>query len=317
MSAPVIALCGGVGGAKLAHGLSLILPPEELMIIVNTGDDFCHLGLNISPDLDAVVYALAGLSDPIRGWGRREETWTCLNALAGLGAETWFQLGDADLAIHILRTAALARGATLTELTASVCTALGVRHPVIPMSDDPVHTQLLTDEGWLEFQEYFVHRQCAPRLQALRFAGCESARPQERAIEMLQRADLRAIVICPSNPFVSIAPILAIPALRTAIEHTAAPVLAVTPIIGGKAVKGPAGKMLAELGLPVTAEAVAAHYVGLVDAFITDASDPPAPGPAGMRMLRAQTLMHSAADRVALAQVVLAAADSRGRVGTS
>ncbi len=310
MKSHVVALSGGVGGAKLAHGLSLLLPPEDLTVIVNTGDDFEHLGLTICPDLDSVVYAFSNLSDPIRGWGRCNETWTFQAALTGLGVDPWFQLGDADLAMHVARTAELKRGKTLSQVTRSLGHALGIRHPIVPMSDHAVRTQLLTDAGWLDFQEYFVHRQCAPKLKALRFAGCEDAVAQPEALRALERSDLRAIIVCPSNPFVSIAPILALPALHAAIAASDAPRLAVTPIIGGKAVKGPAAKMLRELGHPISPSAVAHYYTGLLDAFIYDVSDPPCEGPPGMKMLGAQTLMSNLEQRRQLADFVLTAADS-------
>lgn len=309
MSGLVIALCGGVGGAKLAHGLSCVLPPDELMVIVNTGDDFHHLGLAISPDLDSVIYALSGLSDPVRGWGRKEETWTFQQALGSLGGETWFQLGDSDLAMHVLRTAALAQGQSLSAFTIGVCAALGIHHRVLPMSDDPVRSHLLTDEGWLDFQEYFVHRQCRPRLQELRFSGAEQAAPHPEALAALRSPEVRAIIICPSNPFVSIAPMLALPALRTALKQSRAPVIAVTPIIGGRAIKGPAAKMLAELGQPVTPASIAQYYQGLIQIFISDASDPEVAGPTGVTMLRAQTLMRTLSDRADLARAILSAAD--------
>jgi LPPG:FO 2-phospho-L-lactate transferase len=257
-----------------------------------------------------VVYALADVSDPVRGWGRRDETWTFLRALSGLGIDAWFQLGDADLAMHVARTEALGHAARLSEVTRTLAAALGIRHRIVPMSDDAVRTQLLTDEGWLDFQEYFVHRQCAPRLKELRFAGCERALVHPDARKALERADLRAVIICPSNPFVSIGPMLALPALRTALELVRAPVLAVTPIVGGKAIKGPAAKMLEELGLPVSAESVARYYDGLLDAFISDDTDPVLQGPAGIQMLRAPTLMTSIEARTRLARDVLAAADA-------
>jgi LPPG:FO 2-phospho-L-lactate transferase len=310
VSGMVIALCGGVGGAKLAHGLSCVLPSDELTVIVNTGDDFRHLGLAISPDLDSVIYALSGLSDPVRGWGRKEETWAFHQALGALGGETWFQLGDTDLAMHVLRTAALAQGQSLSEFTTGVCAALGIRHRVLPMSDVAVCTQLLTDEGWLDFQEYFVHRQCRPRLQELRFSGAEQASPQPEALAALRGPDVRAIIICPSNPFVSIGPILALPALRAALKQSRAPVIAVTPIIGGQAIKGPAAKMLAELGQPVSPAAVARYYEGLIRIFISDASDPEIAGPPGVTMLRAQTLMRTLSDRADLARAILSIADA-------
>jgi LPPG:FO 2-phospho-L-lactate transferase len=306
----IVALSGGVGGAKLAHGLSLALPPEELSIIVNTGDDFRHLGLHIAPDLDSVLYALAGWSDPARGWGRRDETWTFMEALKGLGGEVWFQLGDGDLAIHVERSWRLAQGAGLSEVTAHLCRALGIATRVLPMSDDAVRTRVRTAEGWLDFQEYFVHRRCKPAVREFLFAGAETARAQPDALAALERRDLRAIIICPSNPFVSVEPILAVPGLRAAIRQSQAPVVAVTPIIGGKAIKGPAAKMMSELGLDVSGAAVARRYAGLIDGFVIDRSDEfPDPLP-GVTFFSAATLMNSTADRLRLARAVLQAADT-------
>jgi LPPG:FO 2-phospho-L-lactate transferase len=310
MTGHVVALCGGVGGAKLAHGLSLVLPPDELTLIVNTGDDFQHLGLSISPDLDSVMYALSGWSDPIRGWGRREETWTFMKALETLGAESWFQLGDGDLATHVERSWRLAQGASLTEVTAHLCRALKIGARVLPMSDDPVRTRVLTADGWLEFQEYFVHQQCRPAVRAVEFAGATAARPQPDALTALRHPDLRAIIICPSNPFLSVEPVLAVPGIRDALQKSAAPVIAVTPIIGGKAIKGPAAKMLAELGLEVSGAAVARRYADFIDAFLIDAVDAlPEPLP-GVTFLSAPTLMNSTEDRLRLADAALQAADA-------
>jgi LPPG:FO 2-phospho-L-lactate transferase len=306
----VVALCGGVGGAKLAHGLALALPPKDLSIVVNTGDDFQHLGLHIAPDLDSVMYALAGLSDPVRGWGRRDETWTFMEALKGLGGESWFLLGDGDLAVHVERSWRLRQGATLSEVTAHLCEALGIAARVLPMSDDPVSTRLLTPAGWLDFQEYFVRRQCQPTVREFMFAGADTARAQPHALAALKRPDLRAVVICPSNPFVSVEPILAVAGIRSAIQQSGAPVLAVTPIIGGKAVKGPAAKMMAELGLDVTGAAVARRYATLIDGFVIDAVDPVPEPMDGVTFFRAQTLMGSVEDRLQLARAVLQAADS-------
>jgi LPPG:FO 2-phospho-L-lactate transferase len=308
----VVALCGGVGGAKLAQGLGMALPPEELSIVVNTGDDFRHLGLCISPDLDSVMYALAGLSDPVRGWGRRNETWTFMEALEGLGGESWFQLGDGDLAMHVERTWRLAQGAPLSNVTAHLCRALGIAIRVLPMSDDPVRTRVRTDEGWLDFQEYFVHRQCRPAVQEFTFAGADTARAQPDALAALERRDLRAIIICPSNPFVSVEPILAVPGIRAAIQRSNAPVVAVTPIIGGKAIKGPAAKMMAELGLEVSAAAVARRYAGLIDGFVADQADPMPESLPGVRYFSAATLMNTADDRLQLACAVLQAAETLG-----
>ena len=312
MSGHVVALCGGVGGAKLAHGLSLALAaePDSLSIIVNTGDDFRHLGLSIAPDLDSVMYALAGLSDPVRGWGRREESWRFMEALRGLGGESWFQLGDGDLAVHVERSWRLAQGATLSEVTAHLCRALGITARVLPMSDDPVRTRVLTPEGWLDFQDYFVRRQCQPAVREFMFSGAETARPQPQALAALQRRDLRAIVICPSNPFVSVEPILAVPGIRLALQQAAAPVVAVTPIIGGTAIKGPAAKMMTELGLDVSPAAVARRYAGLVDGFVVDQTDPVPDAQPGVTFVQAATLMSSVEDRLGLARAVLRAADA-------
>jgi LPPG:FO 2-phospho-L-lactate transferase len=310
MTGHVVALCGGVGGAKLAHGLAMALAPSELSVIVNTGDDFRHLGLYICPDLDSVMYALAGLADPVRGWGRRDETWTFMEALRGLGGESWFQLGDRDLALHVERTWRLAQGSTLAEVTTHLAQALGIAVRVVPMSDDPVRTRVLTVEGWLDFQEYFVHRQCQPAVRDFAFAGAEVAAPQADALAALERVDLRAIIICPSNPFVSVEPILALPGIRSAIQRTSAPVIAVTPIIGGKAIKGPAAKMMAELGLEVSAAAVAGRYTNLIDGFVIDQEDAGSQGSAAVRFFSAATLMRTIDDRLRLAQVVLQAADT-------
>jgi LPPG:FO 2-phospho-L-lactate transferase len=309
MTGNVVALCGGVGGAKLAHGLGMALEPSELTIIVNTGDDFQHLGLSIAPDLDSVIYALAGLSDPVRGWGRRDETWTFMEALKSLGGEGWFQLGDGDLAMHVERSWRLAQGAPLSEVTAHLCRALGIAARVLPMSDDPVRTRVLTAEGWLDFQEYFVHRQCQPAVREFMFAGAEAARAQPDALAALNRRDLRAVIICPSNPFVSVEPILAVPGIRAAIQRSDAPVVAVTPIIGGKAIKGPAAKMMAELGFDVSGAAVARRYAGVIDGFVVDQADPMPEPLQGVTFFSAATLMNTANDRLRLAHAALHAAD--------
>ena len=310
MNERVVALSGGVGGAKLVDGLSHVLPPDALTVIVNTGDDFEHLGLAISPDIDSVVYALAGLSDPVRGWGRRDETWNFMAALGQLGGPDWFRIGDADLAMHVERSARLSRGESLSAVTARICAALGVGAQVLPMSDDRVRTRLRTDEGWLEFQEYFVGRQCRPRVSEIAYEGASSARAQPDALDALREPGLRAVVICPSNPFLSIDPILAIPELRTALQNAGAPVVAVTPIVGGQAIKGPAAKMMRELGIEVAGASVAARYAGLVDVFVADSSDPQPAPMAGMRIVRAQSVMRTEEDRRALAESVLAFADA-------
>lgn len=317
MSGHVVALCGGVGGAKLAHGLALALPPKELSVIVNTGDDFQHLGLHISPDLDSVMYALAGLSDPIRGWGRRDESWAFMEALGTLKGEAWFQLGDKDLAVHVERTWRLSQGTRLSEITAYLCAALGIATRLLPMSDDPVRTRVLTSEGWLDFQDYFVRRRCEPAVLDFRFDGAETARAQPQALAALQRPDLRAIVICPSNPFVSVEPILAVPGIRNALRESGAPVLAVTPIIGGKAIKGPAAKMMSELGLDVSGAAIARRYADLIDGFVVDRADPMPEPIEGVTFFDAATLMNTVDDRLQLARAVLQAADSLSARTTS
>jgi LPPG:FO 2-phospho-L-lactate transferase len=309
MNGRVVALSGGVGGAKLAQGLARVLASGELSVVINTGDDFRHLGLWISPDIDSVVYALSDLSDPVRGWGRREETWTFMAALKGLGGADWFALGDADLAMHVERSRRLAAGESLSTVTAGFGRALGIDARLLPMSDDPVSTRLLTNEGWLEFQEYFVNRRCGPAVQRIEFQGAAAARAHPEALAALQDPDLRAVIICPSNPFVSIEPILAVPGFRAALEQCRAPVIAVTPLIGGKAIKGPAAKMMQELGYAASGEAIGRRYSAFIDAFVTDASDP-APAPiAGVTLVQAQTLMRTSEDRVQLAHAVLAIAD--------
>ncbi|MCP4140603.1 MAG: 2-phospho-L-lactate transferase [Chloroflexi bacterium] len=266
----IVALAGGVGGAKLAHGLAQILPPENLTIIVNTGDDFEYLGLKISPDLDTVCYTLAGLANPLTGWGRANETWQTFENIKKLGGQTWFQLGDRDLGTHLERTYRLKKGAPLSNITRDFCKAWGVEHPILPMTDDPVYTMVNTrEQGELPFQEYFVHQRCEPTVSGFRFAGVEKARPAKGVLEAINNAD--AVVICPSNPWVSIDPIITVAGIKSACETKV--VVAISPIIGGKAVKGPAAKMYRELGIQPSALAVAKHYEGLLDAFIFDQVD--------------------------------------------
>jgi LPPG:FO 2-phospho-L-lactate transferase len=309
----VVALSGGIGGAKLVLGLSRVIPADDLVVIANTGDDFEHLGLAISPDLDTLMYALAGLDDPQRGWGRRAETWTFMAALAALGGEAWFKLGDGDLATHVERTHRRAAGETLSAVTADFCRRLGIATRLVPMSDDNVRTRLRTAEGWLEFQDYFVRRRCAPAVRELAYEGAASARPHPDVIAALADPRLRAVVVSPSNPFVSIEPILAVPGLREAIAACAAPVVAVSPIIGGRALKGPTAKMMNELGLPVTATAVARRYRDLLDAYVLDRADAGSVAEAaelGIAVTVAHTLMNTLEEREALARHVLATADA-------
>ena len=309
----VLALSGGIGGAKLALGLSKILPPADLTIVANTADDFVHMGLAISPDLDTVMYTLAGINNQQLGWGLNDESWNAMTALKQLGAEAWFQLGDRDLATHIIRTEALARGISLSEVTDQLCEKLNVEHSIIPMSDDKVATRVETDQGILAFQHYFVREQCKPRIKRISFEGIDQAQPSARFLELLTAADLGAIVICPSNPFVSVDPILQLPGIRAAINASHAPVIAVSPIVAGSAIKGPAAKMMEELGLSISALAVAEHYGKLVDGFVIDEADQHLADliqELGMNVCVAPTIMNSLESRIALADHVLAFAET-------
>jgi LPPG:FO 2-phospho-L-lactate transferase len=306
---PVLALSGGIGGAKLALGLYRILMPDTLTVVANTGDDFEHLGLAISPDLDTLLYTLSGNDNPELGWGRRGETWTFMSALEALGGDSWFRLGDGDLATHVERTRRLRAGETLSHIMDDFRSRLGIAARLLPASDDPVRTRLRTRDGWLDFQDYFVRLRCEPKIDRIEFAGAAEARPHPEIIAAFADPDLRAIVICPSNPFISIDPILAVPRVRAALRDCRAPVVAVSPIIGGKAVKGPTAKMMQELGLPVDAAAVARHYRDLLDLYIADEEDAAAVAGLDIPVVLTRTLMQSLADREALARTVLAAAD--------
>jgi LPPG:FO 2-phospho-L-lactate transferase len=300
----VVALAGGVGGAKLADGLAQVLPPADLTVIVNTGDDFEHYGLTICPDLDTVCYTLAGLANPETGWGRVGETWNALKSVEVLGGPTWFWLGDRDMGTHLERTRRLAAGEPLCTVVAAFCRAWGIRQRILPMSDQPVRTMVSTDEGELPFQYYFVQRACEPKVSAFRFAGIEAAQPAPGAVEAVEQADL--VVINPSNPWVSIAPILAIPQLRAAIAGKR--VVAVSPIIGGKAVKGPAAKMFGELGIQPSALAVAQYYGALLDGIVidsVDAAQETAIRELGIMPLAADTIMQDRAHRARLAKEVV------------
>ncbi|MFZ5904113.1 MAG: 2-phospho-L-lactate transferase [Chloroflexota bacterium] len=297
----LLALAGGVGGAKLAHGLAQILPPEDLTIIVNTGDDFEHLGFYICPDLDTVCYTLAGLANPETGWGRAGETWNAMANIKRLGGLDWFNLGDNDLATHLERTRRLKEGQSLSQITRDFCAAWGVRHTVLPMSDDPVRTIVETDEGDLPFQEYFVHRRCQPRVKGFRFDGVDSAEPAAGAREAIQSAD--AVILCPSNPWVSIDPILAVLHPSSFILHPL--IVAVSPIIGGKTVKGPAAKMFGELGIEPSAIAVAEHYGDLLTGIVVDSVDSELAKRIKIKTLVTDTIMNSSSDRARLARDVL------------
>ncbi|MBM4027599.1 MAG: 2-phospho-L-lactate transferase [Planctomycetes bacterium] len=302
----LLALAGGVGGAKLAFGLARVLPPDALTIVVNTGDDEVFWGLHVSPDLDTVMYTLAGDVNPGTGWGLRDDTFYVLEALARLGIDTWFRLGDRDLATHIRRTELLRAGHALTQVTQDLCRRFGVSHAIVPMSDNPVRTVVDTDLGVLSFQEYFVRHRCVPRVRALRFDGAETAKPSPAFVEAIQRA--AAVVLCPSNPFLSLAPILALPGVKEGLTAVTGPKIAISPIIAGKAVKGPAAKLLEELTAePATCVSVARMYRGLCTHFVIDREDEAHRSEVeafGYTVVVTRTLMETEEDKVALARTV-------------
>jgi LPPG:FO 2-phospho-L-lactate transferase len=300
----VAALAGGVGGAKLVEGLAALLPSDSLTVIVNTGDDFEHLGLHISPDLDTVLYTLAGVANPETGWGRADETWHFLDRVRQAGGPTWFRLGDRDLVVHLERTHLLAVGIPLSRVTEQVARNLGVRVRVIPMSDDPVRTRVETDEGVLPFQEYFVARGCKPTVRRFHFDGAAASRPAPGVLPAFEHS--HAVIMAPSNPFVSLDPILAVPGIRVALRGKT--VVGVSPIVGGRAIKGPAAKMFADLGIAPSAEAVARHFEGIWSGIVIDGKDralAPRISRLGMAVQVTGTVMRDAADRRRLAGEVI------------
>lgn len=315
----ILCLTGGIGGAKLALGLYKTLSPGALTVGVNTGDDFDHLGLEVWPDFDTTLYTLSGLSDQGRGWGREGETWAFMGALRELGGPDWFQLGDQDLATHVWRTDALRQGVARNEVARNLTQACKVSAHLLPVTEDSLRTVLDTDEGVLDFQTYFVRRRAAPRITAIRYEGAEAARPSSALMEILGGTGLAGVIIAPSNPLLSIGPILALEPLRRALTATAAPVVAVTPIVGGAAIKGPTAKIMSELGLPVSPVAVAQAYQGVIDGFVLDRIDAamePEIRDLGLACWVAQTVMDSQADKISLAKDVLAfVEDLAGRPG--
>ncbi len=309
----VLALSGGVGGAKLALGLEDVLSPGQLQVLVNTGDDFEHLGLRISPDIDTLLYTLAGRANQQLGWGLAGETWQVMQALEQLGGETWFRLGDRDLATHLWRSQQLASGRGLAAVTADLAQRLGVRSLVYPMSDDPVATTVHSDRGELPFQHYFVRYQCEPVVTGFTFEGIAAATPNSEVMRQLRKECYHAVVICPSNPFVSVEPILQLPGLWPALRDHPAPVIVVSPIVAGQAIKGPAAKMMSELGQGASALEVARYYCtrypGLVDCFVIDTSDAKLAGDIGelgIEVAITSTIMKSRTDKQALARFCLA-----------
>ncbi len=308
-----LAISGGVGGAKLALGLSHILNAGQLTIVANTGDDFSHLGLNISPDLDTVMYTLADLSNKELGWGQAGESWNFIEALKRLGGEAWFQLGDRDLATHIVRTELLSEGKNLSDVTDQLCRKLGIQHALLPMTDDKVATIVVTASNEkLAFQHYFVRDRCQPVVKGFEFEGLESASPSVGFLSAIEDPSLASIIICPSNPFVSVDPVLKLPGVIDAVRHSGVPMIAISPIVGGQAIKGPAAKMMKELGMPQSALAVARHYAdhygGEMTGFVLDSQDENLKSDVeslGFTTLVTNTMMVTLQDRINLAQDVL------------
>jgi LPPG:FO 2-phospho-L-lactate transferase len=298
----IVVLTGGVGGAKLVLGLAQIAEPADITAIVNTGDDFRHLGLHVSPDVDTLLYTLSGKANAAQGWGREGESWGFMGALKELGGEDWFLLGDGDLALHVLRTARLSAGETLSAITSDFARAWGIGVRVLPMSDGSVATELETDVGRLEFQRYFVERRCAPVVNGIAFRGAEEATPTAGVIEAIRQAD--AILIAPSNPFLSVDPILAVPGIREALVAARARVVAVSPIVGGQAVKGPTAKLMAELGLTVDNVSIAAHYGDVIDGLLIHEGDDAAVGE--IAIAATDTMMRTIEDKARVAREALA-----------
>ncbi len=302
-SKQIVALVGGVGGAKLAHGLAQLLPPGHLTVIVNTGDDFLHYGLRVCPDLDTVMYTLSGLVNKTNGWGVADDTFATLAALKRYGEDPWFGLGDKDFATHLLRTQAIANGESLTTVTQKLTTALGINQTILPMSNAPVATKVITvEQGELDFQVYFVRHRWQPTVTAIRYDGVEQAAVSEEVRRAL--LDANAILIGPSNPWLSIAPILSVPGLRDAIVQRDVPRVALSPIVGGEAIKGPAAKLMAEMNYPVTAAAVADYYRGVINGFVYDDRDSELKID-GLRTITFDTIMRSDEDRAVLARKIL------------
>lgn len=300
----IVVLAGGVGGARFANGLAALLPPGKLTVVVNVGDDFDHLGLRICPDLDTVTYTLANLNNRELGWGQVGETWNFMDALRKLGGATWFNLGDRDLATHVLRTSRLAAGEPLSAIVADFARAKGIVQTILPATDDPVRTRVLTDEGELDFQDYFVRRRCEPVFRAICFAGADEARAHPAVLAALADPALEAILIAPSNPLLSLAPILAIPGIAKALAARTAPCVAVSPFIAGQAVKGPAAKIMRELGREPGADAVVTHFGPLIDGLAIDTAD--TASLTAPELLRTDILMRDDAGQQRLAAEVLA-----------
>lgn len=311
MSRRVVVLTGGVGGAKLVLGLTRVIPAESITAVVNTADDFEHLGLKISPDIDTLLYTLSGQANPTQGWGREGESWNFMAALRSVGGDDWFALGDGDLALHIWRTKCLAEGMSLSTVTKDFAVRWGIVTRILPMTDDPVATMVMSSEGELPFQHYFVKRRSEPKVTSLRFEGAAASKPAPGVIEAITAASTRAIIIAPSNPYLSIDPILAVPGIRGALAASQAPVIAVSPVIGGQAVKGPTSKIMQEFDLEVSPSSIAAHYAGLIDGLLVDEQD--RSDSVGISHTYTDILMTSLDDRARVAHAALDLADRVAR----
>ena len=315
----IITLSGGVGGAKLVLGLSHVVAPDRLTVVTNTGDDFEHLGLTICPDTDTVLYTLSGDSDQQKGWGKANETWTFMRTLTSLGGEDWFNLGDGDLAMHVLRTHRLQQGETLSEVIAELAARMDIGAEILPMSNFTVSTHVKTTQGPLPFQHYFVRDRCEPSTTGFVFKGIENAAPNPALVRHLQHGP-DAVIIAPSNPFVSVDPIIKLPDMATLLKDSGAPIIAVSPIVGGQAIKGPAAKMMQELGIEASALGVASHYKGLIDGIVIDEQDDKLTGQIedlGIMVKCAPTIMRDLNARINLAEACLefAGALHQGKIG--
>tara|TARA_B100000287_G_scaffold355796_1_gene346490 strand:+ start:41 stop:1000 length:960 start_codon:yes stop_codon:yes gene_type:complete len=308
----ILLITGGIGGAKLSVGFSKIYESDLLSFVVNTGDDFDYMGLRICPDIDTLLYSLSDQADQKRGWGLSDETWSCLDSLKRLGCETWFNLGDKDLATHIYRNYLMAKGASLSDITLDIAKQFSINSLIMPMSNDPLHTVLHTDEGSLDFQDYFVRRSCIPVLRSVSFTNFESARPPPVLLDYFAKTPPEVIILCPSNPFLSIDPILNVPGVTQLILDSRAPVLAVSPIVNGESLKGPTAKILTELGMPVSAAQVAKYYQenypGLISTFVIDNSDSRLSNTIqdlGLNVFVTHTIMKSEREKIELAESLL------------
>ncbi len=303
-----LALSGGVGGAKLALGMSQVLDTEQLLVVVNTGDDFQHMGLSVSPDIDTLIYTLSGLNNKELGWGRQDESWNFMQACEDLGMETWFRLGDKDLAVHIFRTQGLVQGLTLSEVTNELCKRFNIKTQIVPMSDDPVSTFVNTTMGTLPFQEYFVKHRCVPAVTGFEYVGIDSAKMSSSFAQSLDDPELQAVIICPSNPFLSVQPILTLPMVRKKLKEIKQPVIVVSPIVEDQALKGPTAKMMKELNIDCDVNGIVEFYADLIDGIVIDNKDSSYVAEIESRGVKVHTsniVMQSLQDRKDLAREVI------------